>query len=223
MFLGRARGRGPFGRDAGDIGMLFLGVFPRLDQPLGQIAAAWTRNAPEPQAMSQIFRSSSSLADGASTPPSASPRRADVDERLQRVLDDGLGQAAGRVVRAGGSAVGSRGDVDTSLADDHRLVERVVADQARERLHPVEQAAFVAAGRPDLLGGVSLHRAVQRFLQGVLRPARLLVQELEQVRLALGPEPLQFRQGDFRLVPLGADQAQHGSVARLAVWSSRPS
>ena len=35
------------------------------------------------------------------------------------------------------------------------------------------------------------------------------MQELEQVGLALGLEPLQFREGDFGLVPLGGGQAEH--------------
>ena len=57
--------------------------------------------------MSQILRSSSSLA-GAQLPflLRLSLGGADVDQRLQRVLDDRLGQAAGRVVGAAGAPVG---------------------------------------------------------------------------------------------------------------------
>ena len=40
--------------------------------------------------------------------------RTDVDKRLERVLDDRLGQALGRVMRAGGAAGCAGGDVDAA-------------------------------------------------------------------------------------------------------------
>ena len=78
---------------------------------------AWTKKAPDPQAMSQILRASSSLAERSFHCSLGNPfGGADVDQRLQRVLHDGFGQALGRVVRAAAAPVGPCGDEDAARA-----------------------------------------------------------------------------------------------------------
>ena len=76
--------------------------------------------------MSQTFRSSSSLAGRSVHFLLRLPLgRADVDQGLQRVLDDRLGQAAGRVVRAARSPIRPSRDEDAPRADHHGPVRNV--------------------------------------------------------------------------------------------------
>ena len=55
--------------------------------------------------------------------------RSEIDERLQRVLDDGFGEAARGVMGAGAASVAARGDVEAVLGTDHGTTERVLAQQ----------------------------------------------------------------------------------------------
>ena len=65
--------------------------------------------------------------------------RADVDQRLQRVLHDGFGQALGRIVRAAAASVSPGRNEDTARCDDDRVIHVIEPHQSCERLHPLPQ------------------------------------------------------------------------------------
>ena len=99
--------------------------------------------------MSATLRSSSSLA-GLSFHCSASrsSRRAGaVDDGVQRVVDDLLGELARRVVRARRAAVERLGDVQRAGEEDERVAAQVVAQQRVVRRHAREQRVVGAARR----------------------------------------------------------------------------
>jgi len=179
-------------------------IFPRFEQPFRQIPARLhqerlgaTRHVADLEVEQFLGRAQLPLF------PRLPLGGADVDERFQRVRDDRLGQAAGRVVCAAGAPVGPRRDEDASLADDHGPVERVVPQQPREGPHPLEQGVVVAAHRPKLLAVLPVERRGEGFLERLLLPAGLVIKVGEQVGFALGLQPLQFGQRDFVLYALG--------------------
>ena len=204
----------PNGVMPGASGCCFVGVFPCLDQPLGQIPARLDQESPRAAGHVADFQFEQ-FGRRAQLPLflGLSFGRPDEDQWLQGVADNRLGEAGRRVVGARGSAVGSLGDVDAALADDERLAEAVVPHDAGKRAHPLEKRCVVAARGPQAAGilGVlfGVVRQFQRIAQGVFALARLLVEKLDQVVLALGPKPLQFGQWDFRVFALGSHQAQH--------------
>ena len=83
---------------------------------------------------------------------------------------------------------------------------RTSPEKGRTRLNRASSSPQAAR---SFLAGVRLRRVASAFSRAFSRPARLLLEELEQVRLPLGLEPLQFREGDLGLVSLGGGQAEH--------------
>ena len=200
----------PFGGDAGSSRLGLLLVLPRFEQPLRQIPARLHQERPGAarhvaDLEVEQFLGRAQLPLFLRLPLGG----ADVHERFQRVLDDGLGQAAGRVVRAAGAPVGPRRDEDAPLADDHGPVEGVVPQQPGEGLHPLEQSVVVAADGPQLVGLLAVERRGEGLLERLLLPAGFVVQEGEQVGFALGLQPFQFGEGDLGLLAFGPGQPQH--------------
>ncbi len=107
-----------------------------------------------------------------------------VDERLQRVLHDRLGQAARGVVGAALAPLRPARHVDPARRDDHRLPVAVRADQPRNGQHPREERRVVAARRaqPRLLLRVRLVR--ERLAERARAAPGLLAQIGEKARLA---------------------------------------
>ena len=165
QLLVRRPGRGrPLGRDPRQAGA--ASRRPPTPRPAGPPGNG-TPGRGTPRSRTPCRRSSARAVPwpaAASTPPWASPRPGRRDERLQRVLDDRLGQAAGRVVRAAGPAIGPRRDEHRRPSDHHRLVERVVADQPRERPHPADSPSSPHAAGAS--GGLPVDRGFQGLPEG---------------------------------------------------------
>ena len=62
----------------------------------------------------------------------------------------------------------------------------------------------------QLLGLFPFQRRGQSTPERLFLPARLIIQERDQVRLALGGQPLQFGEGDLGFLAFGAQQSDHG-------------
>ena len=82
-------------------------------------------------------------------------RRADIDQRVEGVLDDRFGQAARRVVRAGGATITALRDIDGARRDKNEVAEGIFAQQAGERLHALKECLAIVA---------RLHQAAALFL-----------------------------------------------------------
>ena len=152
---------------------------------------------------------------------------ADVDQRLQRVLHDRLGQAARRVVRA--ACCGGRcpavtktlpGGMTTGLADI--VVAHQTARTARRRAYSRIVAA--AGGLQAAADGSPRLECRSAQLQRRLRPAGSLLQELDQLRLALGSLGLQLRRAAFPAPrpslprrPSTGSRGAHGGVVEQAL------
>ena len=122
--------------------------------------------------MSQIFRFSSSAA-GRSRHCSLrlALRWAEVDQRVERVLHDRLGQAARRVVRAGAAAIGPGGHIDAAHGVDDRIAGEVLAQQRGVGLHAGVERGVVVAGRQQPLLRARIQRLRQGLADGVGRAA----------------------------------------------------
>ena len=186
----------------------------------------WTRNAPEPIAMSQILRSRSSAADRSFQAsrglPSAGP---DVDERLERLGDDLLGQRLRRVVRAGLAALRAAGDHETARPIDLRVAPDVLADQARDRARCASPAPCRCrrrrAGVAPRPHRVSASRSLRRRRGG---SPGLFLQELDEPIRALTPLAVRARRARARApCPSCRDSPSVSASTRTATWSSRPS
>ena len=166
--LGCACGEVAFGRGKDSARICFLGVLPRLDEPLGEVAAGLHEERARTHRHVADFEREDflrrfelpfllRLALG----------RADIDERLQRVLDDGFGEDWRRVVRAGAAAVGARGDVDAALGNDDELAEAVLAEQAGEGLDALASRGSWPQAMRSLCSSTQLRGFVRaRLLQG---------------------------------------------------------
>ena len=112
--------------------------------------------------MSQIFRSSSSLADAASTLPSACLRLGRRRPVAPACTGRWVRSGFGRVVRAAGAAVGACRDEDAALGNDDRIAEGVVAAPIRQTASTrLTRACVVAAGGLEAgwhLLGIQLRR-----------------------------------------------------------------
>lgn len=99
-----------------------------------------------------------------------------VDQRLQGVLDDRFGERTGRVVGAGGAALGSRGDIDAAGGDDGGAAVVVVADEAGEGQHAGVERCVVAAGGAELRGAEGVRDSGEGLAQRALGAAGLFAQ-----------------------------------------------
>ena len=134
-----------------------------------------------------------------------------VDQGLQRVLHDRLGQAFFRVVRAVSAAVGPRRDVDAARKDDHRVIERVEPHQPCERLDSLPELLVpLTGGAESAQGQVVRCRRQEPLHGGDRRPSRLLPHERQQLVLAFRRQGFEPGQGHFGLVVPWSIQPQHG-------------
>ena len=140
-------------------------------------------------------------------------RRADVDQRLERVLHDRLGQAARRVVRAGGAAGRPGGHVHAARQDHHRVAEIVRRAAARQRAARAGRAGsspHTLRRRPDsacvVIEAIHGQRVFQR---GFAAPGLRRSASSSRAASPLARCLFQLRKGHFRLLVLGAVQPQH--------------
>ena len=133
--------------------VLSLRDLPGFDQAFSQIAAGLHQEGAGAHGHVADFERQDLL--GRLEPPQL-PRPARggtfVDQRLQGVLDDGLGQRGRGVVGAGAAAVGARGDVDAAGKHDEGALEGVVADQADKGLQTGHQGLVLIAGDAQPMG-----------------------------------------------------------------------
>ncbi len=108
-------------------------------------------------------------------------RRAHVDQRLQRVLHDRLGQAAG-VVRAGGASLGPCRHIGAARRDDRGPSVVVVADQPVPGQHAGEQTRVIFAGGHQRLATAGVGRpGFEGVAQRVGCAPRRFLEEVEQL------------------------------------------
>ncbi len=142
-----------------------------------------------------------------------------VDEWLQGVAHDLLGQRLGRVLGAHVPAGRRLGDVLRARQQHDRQTPQVGADQPPERQHPLDGGVVVAAGDSEA-GEIDAARPVGEKLdkrgRGALT-AGLVGQPLAEGDGPGGELSLELGDGELGLGALGADQAQrqhlHGSAA----------
>ena len=136
--------------------------------------------------------------------------RSDVDQRLERVLDDGLGQALGCVVGAGGAAGCAGGDVDAARRDDNRIAKMIIAHQIGEWRYTLFEGFVIMAGFEQRTGALAIDFVGSQVIaNGAGAASALLAQEGDQVGIAVFPRMfLQLDEGNFRLLVLGAFQAE---------------
>ena len=134
-----------------------------------------------------------------------------VDQGLQRVLHDRLGQAFFRVVGAAGAAVGAHRDVNAARQDNDRVIERVEPHKTRKRLDPLpELVVSLTGGAESAQCQVVRYRCQEPLHGGDRRPSRLLLHECQQLVLALRRQGFELGQGHLGLMVPRSAQPEHG-------------
>ena len=111
------------------------------------------------------------------------------------------------------------------LRNDDRVAEGVVAHQAGKRLAPASKSDASLPHAARKLAGTARRPApaASAFLQGTFRSARLFLQELDKSSSPLACSCSNSASGISGSLSLVPSRPSTGSVARLAVWSRRPS
>ncbi|WP_205704006.1 hypothetical protein [Candidatus Chloroploca sp. Khr17] len=102
-----------------------------------------------------------------------------IDQGIEGVLDDGLGERAGRVVGAAGAAVGAAGDIEAACGDDDRPPKGVATQQPGEGPHPLNQIRIIVTGSPQSVEVAGFQRDRERLLQRTGGAAGFLAEEGE--------------------------------------------
>src|SRR4051794_23840001 len=98
---------------------LALGLPPGFHEPFGEVAARLHKKGPG--AAGHVTNLEAEKFPGRADrplPPEQALGGPELDERLRGMLDNGFGQAPGRVVRPATAAVGPRRDEDAARGDD---------------------------------------------------------------------------------------------------------
>ena len=189
-------------------GWAFSDIFPCLDQPFAEVTAGLHQERAGTHCHVTDFQREDfpgrfelplrlRLAFGG----------AEVDERLQRVLDDGLGEAARGVMGAGATAVAARGDINAALGNDDQLLEAVPAQQSGEGSDPLREQRVLTAGDEQRVP-VKCGRLFDEALEGFLAATGFFVEEFNEGGGVLPRDLFELRKGNFRVGVLRAGEAE---------------
>src|SRR5947209_3717288 len=120
---------------------LVFAIVPGFHEPLGEIATGLDKE--RSRAASHVANLEVQQFPGRTELPfllGLALGGAFVHQRLQGVLDNRFRKAAWRVVGATRTPLGPRRDKHAPRTDNHRLAERIVADQASKRQDAPEQS-----------------------------------------------------------------------------------
>src|SRR5581483_7306417 len=196
------------------VGGRLLGVeLPGFDEPGGEVAAG--RDEEGSRAHGDVAHLQLEELRGPLQLPLLPWRAlggAAVDDGLERVLDDRLGQARRRVVRPSRAPEGALGDVDAALAEDQRVAEDVVADKAGEGKHALDELRVVPADGAETRKAIGVELGVKCLAKRRDAPTGLVLEEREQRLLALGALGLELGQRDLGLLALRAHEPERRRV-----------
>ena len=120
---------------------------------------------------------------------------------------------------ARGTTVGSLGDIDAALGNNHRMAEGIVADQAGKRLHTAHNFASLPQAAWNWLACSASSSASNAFFKCLFDLAGFVLQERPGAFL-VSPLVCSFSnsaRGTSDSLSLVPNKPRTGSVARLAV------
>ncbi|MBP1468920.1 hypothetical protein EYB53_024640 [Candidatus Chloroploca sp. M-50] len=109
-----------------------------------------------------------------------------IDQGIEGVLDNRLGERAGRVVGAAGAAVGAAGDIEAACGDDDWTPKGVATQQPGEGPHPFDQIRIIVTGSPQGIEVAGVQRDRERLLQRTGGAAGHVAQEVDEGCWVLG-------------------------------------